>query len=184
MNNTVDEQNRFHPLTIAIHWLTLVLLAGAYALIELRKFFPKESAMREGLKTWHFMVGLTIFALVLIRILLRFARRAPAITPEPPVWSRLPREGMHLLLYAFLIVTPILGWLTLSAKGKTIPFWGLHLPPIHTVDKGISKQFEDIHETIAYIGLALIALHTIAALFHHYILRDDALKRMLPARKG
>lgn len=182
--NATRSNNRFHPFSIAIHWLTLVLLAVVYALIELRKYYPKGSEIREGLKTWHFIFGLTVFAIVLIRIVVRLMHRAPPITPKPPVWTWPFREGMHLALYLFLIAMPILGWMTLSAKGKTIPFWGLHLPPIHIVDKALAKQLEATHATIAYVGLALIALHTIAALIHHYILRDDALTRMLPERKG
>jgi cytochrome b561 len=87
---------------------------------------------------------------------------------------------MHLALYVFLIVMPVLGWLTLSAKGKVIPFFGLELPPLIGLDKFLGGELEDIHETIGTIGYYLVGLHAAAALFHHYFLRDDTLLRILP----
>jgi cytochrome b561 len=78
---------------------------------------------------------------------------------------------------------PILGWLTLSAKGKVIPFFGLELPPLIGADKALARSLEDIHETIGTLGYYLIGLHAAAALFHHYITHDNTLWRMLPRRR-
>ncbi len=181
MNSDAGRQKsaRFHPLTIGIHWLTLLLLIAVYALIELREFFPKGSVMREGMKTWHFMLGVVVFTLVIVRIIVRLLFPAPPIDPPTPWWQKMLSGGMNLALYAYLLATPVLGWLTLNAKGKAAPFFGLELPTLLAPDKPLAKSLESIHETMGYIGLALIALHTIAALFHHYALRDNALQRML-----
>jgi cytochrome b561 len=89
-------------------------------------------------------------------------------------------KAMYLALYAFLIAMPILGWLTLSAAGKPIPFFGLELPALIGIDEVSAHSLEDIHETIGVIGYYLIGLHASAALFHHYFMRDDTLLRMLP----
>lgn len=89
---------------------------------------------------------------------------------------------MYVALYAFLIVMPVLGWLTLSAQGKVIPFFELDLPALIGPDKALGNSLEDIHETIGTIGYYLIGLHVAAALFHHYFLRDNTLLRMLPWR--
>lgn len=173
---------RYAGLSIATHWLTLLLLVVVYALIELRGIFPKSSAMYAAMKTWHFMLGLTVFGLVGLRLVLRLVFRAPPITPRPPGWQRFLAATMHLALYAFLIVMPLLGWLTLSAKGKAIPFFGLKLPPLIGPDRILGREFEEIHETVGTIGYYLIGLHVAAALFHHYFMHDDTVLRMLPGR--
>ncbi|MFO1294743.1 MAG: cytochrome b [Rubrivivax sp.] len=173
-------RKHYHPLAIGAHWLTLLLLVAVYALIELRGIFPKGSEVRDVMKTWHDMLGLTVFALVLLRLALRAAFAAPPIVPAPPPWQQRLAAAMHVALYAFLIVMPLLGWLMLSAKGNPIPFFGLQLPALLDADKVLGKRLEDVHEAIGNIGFLLIGLHAAAALFHHYVMRDNTLVQMLP----
>lgn len=181
MKNTLD---RYGSLSIAMHWLMLLLLIAVYATILLREVYPKGSDPREALKMWHFMLGLSVFALVFLRIALRFFGTTPRIVPAPPRWQHLIGVGMHLALYLFLIAMPLLGWLTLSAAGKPVPFFGLELPAIWPQDKDFSHTLEDLHETIGEIGYYLVGVHALAALFHHYILRDNTLLRILPSRSA
>ena len=170
----------YHPLQIGVHWLTLLLLIAVYALIELRGIFPKGTSAHDLMKTWHFMLGLTVLALLLARIPLRLTLHAPPITPAPPTWQEHLAHAMHWALYGFLIVMPLLGWLTLSAKGQPIPFFGLELPALIGPDKATAKSLENVHELIGNLGFFLIGLHAAAALWHHYVMRDDTLERMLP----
>ena len=170
----------YHPLQIGVHWLTLLLLIAVYALIELRDIYPKGSAGHELMKTWHFMLGMAVLAVLLVRLPLRLALHAPPITPALPAWQDRLAHAMHWALYGFLLVMPLLGWLTLSAKGQPIPFFGLELPALIGPDKATAKNLEDIHELIGNVGYALIGLHAAAALWHHYVTRDDTLERMLP----
>lgn len=173
---------RYGALTIGMHWLMLILLVAVYACIELRGFYPKGSALRDAMKTWHFMLGLSVFALVFVRIALRVAGRTPPIVPAPPPWQQRLAALGHLAIYAFLIAMPLLGWLVLSAAGKPVPFFGMQLPALVGPDKALAHGLEEIHETIGTIGYYLIGLHAAAALFHHYVMRDDTLLRMLPRR--
>jgi len=184
--NASSASTRYHPLAIGTHWLTLLLFVAVYALIELRGIFPKGSDAREAMKTWHDMLGLTVFALVVLRLALRTTFSAPHIVPAPPPWQQRLASAMHLALYAFLVVMPLLGWLTLSAKGKPIPWFGLQLPALLDADKALGKRLEDVHEVIGNIGFALIGLHAAAALFHHYVMRDNTLRLMAPwlGRRG
>jgi superoxide oxidase len=172
--------SRYGSLSIGLHWLTLVLLAAVYACIELRGNFPKGSDLREGLKTWHFMLGLSILVLVAFRVAAHFSGPVPRIEPPPPEWQRLAAKLMHFALYAFLIAMPLLGWLTLSGEGKPIPFFGGQLPALATKSEAIADWAKEIHETGGTIGYFLIGLHAAAALFHHYVVRDNTLRRMLP----
>lgn len=87
---------------------------------------------------------------------------------------------MKLALYVFMIGMPLLGWLLLSAKGTPIPFFGMHFAALIAENKALAESIKELHETVATIGYFLIGSHAAAALVHHYVLRDDTLRRMLP----
>jgi len=170
---------RYGSLSIGLHWIMLLLLVAVYASMELREFFQKGSDIREGMKTFHYITGMSVFALVIVRLAARaFGRPAPQIVPEPSSWEQFLAKAMHVALYVLMIGMPVLGWLMLSAAGKPIPF---ALPPLIAASKDTAHLLKEIHEVGGNIGYALIGLHTAAALFHHYVLHDNTLRRMLPA---
>jgi cytochrome b561 len=183
MMNWKNTTNRYGSLSIGIHWLMLLLFIAVYAFIELRELFPKGSDPREVMKTWHFMLGMLIFVLVWPRLAARFSGPTPVIRPKPAGWMELAAKLGHLALYGLMIVMPLLGWLTLSAAGKPIPFFGLELPALIGENKGLAKQIKELHEVIGTVGYYLIGLHVVAALYHHLFLRDNTLTLMLPERK-
>ena len=180
--NWRNNEIRYGSLSISLHWLMLLLIAAVYACIELRGNFPKGSVIREGLKTWHFMLGLSVLTLVVARVAAHFAGTVPRIEPEPPKWQSLIAKLMHIALYALMIGMPLLGWLTLSAEGKLVPFFGLQLPSLVGQSKSIAGWAKELHETGGMVGYFLIGLHAAAALFHHYVVRDNTLRRMLRSR--
>jgi len=177
-----NTSERYGSLSIGIHWLMLLLLAAVYACIELREFFPKGSDPREALKTWHFMLGLSVFVLVWLRLVLHAIGPTPRIEPEAPKLQALAAKLMHLALYALMIGLPLAGWLLLSAAGKPIPFFGLRLPALIAENKGLAETIKEVHETGGTIGYIIIGLHAFAALFHHYWVGDNTLRRMLPSQ--
>jgi cytochrome b561 len=162
----------------------LVLMVAVYATIELREFYPKGSDPREALKVWHFMLGLSIFGLVWLRLLMRLIAPTPRIVPEQKPLEALLAKLMHGALYLLMIAVPLVGWLLLSAAGKPIPFFGLELPPLIGESKAVAEQLKELHETAGEVGYFLIALHAAAALFHHYVKKDNTLLMMLPERHG
>ncbi|WP_213877377.1 cytochrome b [Pseudomonas sp. dw_358] len=174
---------RYGSLSITLHWLMVVLLIAVYTCTELRSHFDRGTAGRLLSGQFHYMFGLTIFALVWLRLLARGLGVTPRITPAPPRWQRRLAWLMHMALYALMIAMPVLGWLTLSGEGKAIPFWGLQMPPLMAPDKELAAQIEDWHIQIGEWGYWLIGLHTLAGLAHHYLKRDDTLSRMLPRRR-
>jgi cytochrome b561 len=177
-----NSAQRYGSLSIALHWLMLLLIAAVYACIELRELFPKGSDPREALKTWHFMLGLSVFALAWLRLAVHLSGPVPGIAPEPSRWVKLSAQLMHVALYVLMIGLPLVGWLILSASGKPIPFFGLQLPALVGENKDLADLFKEIHETGGTVGYFLIGLHAAAALYHHYFVRDDTLRRMLPDR--
>jgi cytochrome b561 len=180
LKNTVD---RYGTLSIVMHWLMFLLLVAVYSCIELREIYPKGSDPREALKQWHFMLGLSVFMLVWLRLALRFWGQTPQTRPAPGIWQHRAAVSMHFALYLFMLAMPIMGWLILSAEGKSIPFFGLELPALIGENEGFAEQVEDIHKTVGTVGYYLVGLHATAALFHHYFMRDNTLLRMLPQRR-
>jgi len=79
-----NNPKKYGPLPIGLHWIMLLLLAAVYATMELRGNFPKGSDSREAIKTWHYMLGSSVFVLVLVRLIVRLFNTAPAIQPTPP----------------------------------------------------------------------------------------------------
>jgi superoxide oxidase len=178
--NWRNSTERYGWLSIGLHWSMLLLLAAVYACIDLNELFPKGSATREGLKTWHYTLGLTVFALAWLRLAARVTGVVPPIAPEPPGWQQLSARIVHAVLYVLMIAMPLVGWLILSARGKPIPFFGLQLPALVGESKALGRFFKEVHEFAGTAGYFLIGLHAAAALFHHYVVRDNTLRRMLP----
>ncbi len=181
MTNSNTEA-RYGSLLIAMHWLMLLLMIGVYACIELTDFYPRGSAMRQALKSWHYTLGLSIFALVWLRLIARVAGRAPAIVPTPPRWQLHIAHAMELAIYVFMIAMPVLGWMIVSGEGQSVSFLGLTLPRLIGPDRAFAHQLEEIHEVLGNVGYALIGVHALGALVHHYLQHDNTLKRMLPGR--
>ncbi len=178
-----ESSNRYVSMSISLHWLMFLLMAAVYACIELRVIYPKGSDPRETLKMWHFMLGLCVLTLVWVRLFFIIKGQKPAIVPTPPTWQHWLAKAVHGGLYLLMIGLPILGWLMLSATGKPIPFFGLELPALIHENKALGKLIKQIHETGGTVGYYLIGLHAIAGLFHHYVMRDNTLVRMLPTRR-
>lgn len=181
--NSTDFRQHYTSLSIALHWVMVLLITAVYATILLRENYPKGTDIREGLKAWHFMLGLLVLTLVVVRIVARLMKEKPAIVPEPAAWQRLLANVTHFALYAFMVAMPLAGWTILSAAGKPIPFFGLELPALVAPDKDLAGQIKELHELSGTIGYYLIGLHAAAALFHHYIIKDNTLIRMLPGTR-
>lgn len=177
MTQGSDRTAAYSRLSIGLHWFMLLLLAAVYACIELREFYPRGSAIREGLKTWHYLLGLSVFGFVGLRMVARIG--FPRLS-GPRTWNDWFAAAVHLALYTIMFAMPILGWLALSADGKAVPFFGLQLPPLIGPNEALAGQLEEVHETMGTVGYWLVGAHAAAALFHHYVLRDGVLRRMLP----
>jgi cytochrome b561 len=176
----VETLNRYRPGLRRLHWVTVVLLAAVYLLIEQRGLFPRGSGGRTLMMQGHFWTGLAIFVFAAWRVVLRVRHGAPPITPAPPRWQALFSRAMHLSLYLFLVLMPLLGLATAWTDGKALmlPFTGIALPSPLPTDRALGHQLEDIHGTIGDIFYWVIGLHIVAALYHHFWVRDDTLRRM------
>lgn len=176
-----DLKSRYAASNRWMHWIMFTLVLLAYLFINVFEIFPKGSATRANVLGAHFLAGLAVLLLVWPRLLLRLRNGQPPVTPEPAPWSDWVGKVTHAALYAFLIIQPILGVLTLQIFGKSVTLFGVTLLPsfVSQPDRALGHQLEDIHGTIGEIFYYVIALHILAALWHHYGRRDNTLKRML-----
>lgn len=177
MNNP-NTVNRYSSIIIGLHWFMFVLLIAVFATIEMRSLFPRGSDPRELVKALHFMLGIVVLLLVVVRLGVRLSSPTPAIVPAPRFIENLLAKIMHIALYAFMIFMPIAGWIILSAEGHGVPFFGLELPPLIDKNEAVAEQVEELHKLVGEIGYYLIGLHVLAGLFHHYVKRDNTLKRI------
>lgn len=164
-----------------LHWLMAFMILFSYLAIEQRGLFERGSAGRFAMVQTHFWIGISIFILVWVRISQRLKNRVPRITPALPTWQAGLSHIFHFALYAFFIVMPILGIMTAWTDGKIlyIPFTDIALPALMAENEALAHQLEDLHGLIGDIFYWVIGFHVLAALYHHFIRKDDTLKRML-----
>lgn len=174
---------RYSRGAILLHWI----IAGALALVLAIGFGMPRDASGFALFQFHKSLGITILVLTLVRIGWRLAHRPPA--PVERGFNGFLAGAVHFGLYAFMILAPLTGWALVSTSPIQVPtvLFGLVPLPHLPLDAALAENFENAHELMAWIGLALFALHVAGAMKHHLLVRDGVLVRMSPggsARAG
>lgn len=130
----------------------------------------------------HKLTGLLVLSLMVLRLLWALTNPKPALPFDTLPWQRVAERLTHGLLYFSLIMMPLVGWIGSSAAGKPPHLGDLSLGLPITADKPFIKLMFTLHEFIAYAIIALVSIHVLAALYHHFIKRDGILLRMMPKR--
>lgn len=164
---------------IVLHWAIALLIFATFPLGLYMHDLPL-SPHKLQLYSYHKWIGVTVLALVLLRILWRLGHRPPAM----PAMSRgqtLVAHGTHALLYVLMFAVPMSGWLMSSALGFQVVWFGvLPLPDLVAKNKELGDLLKEVHEVLNYGLLTLVVLHLAAVLQHQFVLRDGLLLRMLP----
>jgi cytochrome b561 len=177
------QSDRHGVATILLHWVTAVLVAGAWFVGDWMTDLS-FSPLKLKVYSWHKWTGILVFALLIVRVGVRIAVRFAPRTemPSHPV-NRLAR-GTHLLLYLLLALVPLSGWLYSSAAGFTTVWFGIWpIPDLVPKDAQLKDLFRSVHDALTSVLAALVVLHLLAALKHHFIDRDRILVRMVPGLK-
>lgn len=171
---------RYSMLARTLHWSTFVLVAITYASINIRKLFEKGTDERILASETHFLIGMVVLMITLPRLANRFYERAPAILPPQPRWMGLVSSITHGLLYAFLVVQPVLGVVARLAEGKGIglPFTDAVIPSFFGHRQALAEQMESWHVWLGETFYWVIGLHILAALFHLLVRKDNVVQRM------
>lgn len=162
-----------------LHWTTAVLVLAAIPLGILMNAVS-EGPLQDFLFNLHRSIGAVLLPLVAARLIYRLNHPPPALPADLPAIQRFAALFTHAALYILLIVQPLIGWVATSAYPAPMTvFWLIPLPPIWREDRAFSDQLFQVH-TIVGIVIAILALaHIAAALFHHFVRKDDILVRMV-----
>jgi cytochrome b561 len=177
-----NSADRYGAVAQFLHWLIVALLIVQVSTALLADDMPLGLA-KLAMLARHKSFGMTILALALIRVLWRLANPAPPLPATLKPYERVLARVTHVLLYALLFAMPLSGWVMSAAHNYPVSWFHLFTWPSPVApDKQLAENLEDVHETLAYVLAATVTLHIIAALKHHFVLKDDTLKRMLPFR--
>jgi cytochrome b561 len=172
----------------ALHWTIAALIIGSSIFIlhvnDSTWWFKSSPAVFITYIHWHKALGLIAFVLIVVRLLWRRRHPVPQtvnLTAAEKLWS----HRVHIAIYALMIAVPITGWLASSFFGSGTKFWGLfEIPsPLPKWKTGVAIGYW-AHFVLAWALLTLVAGHIGAALYHHFIRRDDTLRAMLPGRRA
>ncbi len=168
-------------VTRGLHWSSALLLVGSFSLAwSVAALGPTDLSSK--LLQGHRSVGLTLLLLTALRVTWRIAVPLPSHPPGTAVWETWLARLVQGALYTCLVAMPILGWFGSGAEGDSVSLFGiLPLPDLTEPDQDLADRVFQIHGALGYAILALLALHVAGALRHHFVRRDDVLRRMLPA---
>lgn len=179
----IDRRNspsRFGWCEMTLHWGMVVLFVVLYGSIEWKEYFPKGDPFRLWLVDLHRSLGLGVFVLVWMRLWLRATACRPAIRPPISAGQEFLARLFHYALYIVMILMPVSGYLMTNAAGGEVWLFALPLPRLVGPDAILAATLQQIHELIGNASYFMIAAHTLAALGHHYLRRDNTLWRILP----
>jgi cytochrome b561 len=165
-----------------LHWLIAALILAQFIIGSVADEM-KLTPAKLDLFVWHKSIGVTILALAVLRFLWRLGNPPPAMPAGTPGWERRLAALGHWALYALLFAVPISGWLVSDAS--RVPFkayFAVPMPDLIETSRSLQDAAEEVHEMLTMALLVVVIVHIAAALRHHFLLRDDVLRRMLTGR--
>lgn len=164
----------------ALHWLVAAGIAAQF--VWAWRIDEADSIRTQfALVNQHKSIGMTVLALVIVRLLWRAFNRPPPFPPGMSAWEKFAAVTTHWLLYVLILAMPVTGWIYTSAAGFGPEFFGLvEIPALVGQSEGLEKLFGEVHEWLAICIAVLVSVHVLAALRHQFWLKDGLLGRMLP----
>jgi len=176
-----DDGTTYDGVAISLHWATAFLVFANFALAQTWDWFAKPT--KELMEDTHMSFGVLLAAAIVARLVWRWMPGHQVSSLEAG-WMRLASKAMHYALYALLIAEAALGFAFRWGAGRPMEFFGAGIPPLTgAIDKATRHDLREIHEWIGWAIVIIAVLHALAALYHHYVLKDRVLERMLPAAR-
>jgi len=165
-----------------LHWGVVILIIVQYFLAEAAEELP-DGPGKLDMITNHKSLGMLLLLLALARIGWKLANRGlPPPVPMAKV-QRIAAAAGHGLLYLLLLAQPISGWIMSSAAGYPVSLFGLfEFPALVSENHDLHESLEEVHEVLFTVLAVVAVLHALAAVYHHFFVKDDTLRRMLPFR--
>jgi cytochrome b561 len=166
---------------IALHWLIALLIVCGFALGWVMTDIPGFTPTKLKYFSWHKWIGVTVFALAIVRVLWRATHVPPPLPDGMPALQRIGAHAVHIVLYVLMLVIPLTGYLYSSASNIPVVYLGIvPLPRLIDPDPVLKETFKTLHVFLNYMLLALFVMHVLAVIKHQVFDRDGLLSRMLP----
>lgn len=179
-----DHAERYGPVAQTLHWVIAIMIFIMFGLGYYMEDLPLGQQKLE-LYNLHKSLGLTIFALAVVRLLWRLTHPAPPLPDHIPGWEKKTAHATHWTIYGLILVQPVIGFLQSNAANFPVVVWGvLPLPAIIGADEELGEDLAGLHAIVANVLAVLVLVHIAAALRHHFLIKDDVLRRMLPGRRS
>ncbi|SDC15547.1 cytochrome b561 [Variovorax sp. CF079] len=178
-----NTEDRYGAVAILLHWLMAFLVIGLLALGIYMVTLPDVgfNTKKITLILYHKELGLLVLVLLAVRLGWRLTNVLPQLVAHLPDWQKIAARFVHLSFYALMFVLPMTGWLMSSAAGIPVSFFGFFtLPDFLPRDDHLFQRLIDVHKWLAYVLVLVIFVHVGAALRHHFVFKDDTLRKMLP----
>lgn len=178
-----NTEDRFGAIAILLHWLMALLIIGLAALGLYMVTLPDVgfNTKKISLILYHKQIGVAVLGLFAVRLAWRLTQVLPQLAGHIPEWQQITARFVHLCFYALMFALPVTGWLMSSAAGIPVSFFGLFtLPDFLPYDDYLFQRLIAIHKWLGYAFILLICVHVGAALQHHFLFKDDTLRKMLP----
>ena len=167
----------------SLHWLVGALIVVNLGLGLTMVDMPGISPTKLRYFNWHKWIGVTVFALVVLRLAWRAFHRPPALPESMPLWERRAAAASHAGLYVLMFALPLSGYFYSLAVGFPVVYLGvLPLPVLIEPNPALKEPLVMLHHVLAWSMMALLLVHVAAALKHRFVDHDDVLQRMLPWR--
>lgn len=165
----------------AFHWLTVILVLAAYGMSK-SDGYSLYSAEADGLRRVHETLGVLVFLVVGFRLLWRLSGEPP-VKHAMPWWVAAASTCVRLVIYALLISIPATAVLGTWLEGIPLTLIGFDVMPQIVQTQAVGQQVMTLHIILGEVMLWVTGVHAAAALFHHFVLRDNVLRSMLPGRR-
>jgi cytochrome b561 len=177
-----DDGTSYDNVAIALHWMTALLVIANFTLAQTWDWFAKPvKGLMEGT---HMSFGVLLTIVIFARLIWRVMPGHQMSSLEAG-WVRISSKATHYLLYLLLLAEAGLGFAFRWGAGRPMEFFGLGIPPlIGEIARPLRRELREFHEWIGWAIIVIALLHAAAALYHHYVLKDRVLERMLPGRSG
>ena len=171
---------RWGSLAQLLHWVIVALIITQLVLAGMSSRLPLGMAKLAVLAR-HKSVGITILGLAIIRLAWRWLNPTPELPNTLKPYERVLANVTRFMLYALLFAMPFTGWIMSSARNFPVSWFNLvQLPDLVAPNRPLYDAMHETHEILAWTLIAVAVLHAAAALKHHFVLKDDVLRRMLP----
>ncbi|RFU48588.1 cytochrome b [Paraburkholderia sp. DHOC27] len=184
MTTVPSQKPRYSAMAMSLHWLIALLIVVGFYIGWIMTDIPGFTPTKLKYFSWHKWIGVTVFALAVIRLVWRLTHRAPPLPLGMAPLQKLAAEVVHVVLYVLMFAIPISGYLYSSAAGIQVVYLGiLPLPTLIGPDPALKVVLKTIHISLDYTLAVLVIAHVLAALKHQFLDRDGLLARMIPFLK-